>query len=65
MQTAQNRFILHSKYQPTGDQPQAIEKLVKGFREGSQLVLFRAVYTRYCGLGGLYGQGNMVWTGQF
>lgn len=27
---------LHSEYQPTGDQPQAIEKLVRGFREGNQ-----------------------------
>ena len=29
-------FKLHSEYQPTGDQPQAIETLVKGFREGNQ-----------------------------
>ncbi len=29
-------FRLHSEYQPTGDQPQAIEKLVRGFREGNQ-----------------------------
>lgn len=29
-------FKLHSKYQPTGDQPQAIEELVKGFKEGNQ-----------------------------
>ena len=29
-------FKLHSEYQPTGDQPQAIEALVKGFKEGSQ-----------------------------
>ena len=29
-------FKLHSEYQPTGDQPQAIEKLVKGFQEGNQ-----------------------------
>jgi excinuclease ABC subunit B len=29
-------FKLHSPYQPTGDQPQAIEKLVKGFKEGNQ-----------------------------
>ncbi len=36
MQTAQNRFKLHSNYKPTGDQPQAIEALVKGFREGNQ-----------------------------
>ena len=30
-------FKLHSKYQPTGDQPQAIEELVKGFKEGNQM----------------------------
>lgn len=29
-------FKLHSEYQPTGDQPQAIEALVKGFKEGNQ-----------------------------
>ena len=29
-------FKLHSEYQPTGDQPQAIEELVKGFKEGNQ-----------------------------
>ena len=29
-------FKLHSEYQPTGDQPQAIEKLVQGFQEGNQ-----------------------------
>lgn len=31
-----DKFILHSEYKPTGDQPQAIEKLVKGFKEGNQ-----------------------------
>ncbi|MBR6771159.1 MAG: excinuclease ABC subunit UvrB [Lachnospiraceae bacterium] len=31
-----SRFILHSEYKPTGDQPQAIEALVKGFQEGNQ-----------------------------
>ena len=31
-----DHFVLHSKYQPTGDQPQAIEALVKGFKEGNQ-----------------------------
>ena len=30
------RFKLVSEYQPTGDQPQAIEKLAKGFEEGNQ-----------------------------
>ena len=36
MQTVQNIFKLHSEYQPTGDQPQAIDALVKGFQEGNQ-----------------------------
>ncbi len=31
-----NKFKLVSEYKPTGDQPQAIEKLVKGFKEGNQ-----------------------------
>ena len=31
-----DKFILHSEYKPTGDQPQAIEALVKGFKEGNQ-----------------------------
>ena len=31
-----DHFELHSEYKPTGDQPQAIEKLVKGFKEGNQ-----------------------------
>lgn len=30
------QFKLHAPYQPTGDQPQAIEALVKGFQEGNQ-----------------------------
>ena len=29
-------FKLHAPYQPTGDQPQAIAELVKGFKEGNQ-----------------------------
>ena len=29
-------FQLHSEYEPTGDQPQAIEDLVRGFKEGNQ-----------------------------
>ena len=31
-----DHFELHSEYQPTGDQPQAIAELVKGFQEGNQ-----------------------------
>ena len=29
-------FKLHAPYEPTGDQPQAIEELVEGFNEGNQ-----------------------------
>ena len=29
-------FKLHSEYQPTGDQPQAIKDLVEGFKAGNQ-----------------------------
>ena len=36
MQNEQKIFKLHSEYQPTGDQPQAIEQLVQGFKEGNQ-----------------------------
>ena len=36
MQNEPEIFKLHSEYAPTGDQPQAIEALVKGFREGNQ-----------------------------
>lgn len=36
MQEAKKCFKLHSEYKPTGDQPQAIEALVKGFEEGNQ-----------------------------
>ena len=36
MQNEQKIFKLHSEYAPTGDQPQAIEALVKGFQEGNQ-----------------------------
>lgn len=31
-----NKFKLHAQYSPTGDQPQAIKELVKGFEEGNQ-----------------------------
>ena len=29
-------FKLHSEYEPTGDQPRAIEELVDGFKKGNQ-----------------------------
>ena len=31
-----NKFKLHSKYRPAGDQPQAIEKLVQGIKSGKK-----------------------------
>ena len=31
-----NKFVLKAEYKPTGDQPEAIEALVKGFEEGNQ-----------------------------
>ena len=36
-----DKFELHSKYSPTGDQPQAIDKLVEGINDGlkSQVLL--------------------------
>ena len=33
---AMDHFKLVSEYQPTGDQPQAIKELVRGFKEGNQ-----------------------------
>jgi hypothetical protein len=32
------QFELVSEYQPTGDQPQAIEQLVNGFKEGNWIL---------------------------
>ncbi len=31
-----DKFVLHSEFAPTGDQPEAIRDLVKGFEEGNQ-----------------------------
>jgi len=31
-----DKFVLKAEYKPTGDQPEAIEALVKGFEEGNQ-----------------------------
>lgn len=36
MQDIQTSFKLHSEYQPTGDQTQAIADLVEDFQEGNQ-----------------------------
>ena len=34
LEVRMNRFVLHSKYKPTGDQPEAIEKLTEGINAG-------------------------------
>ncbi len=31
-----DKFVLHSEYKPTGDQPEAIQGLVDGFKKGAQ-----------------------------
>ena len=31
-----DKFILHSEFKPTGDQPEAIKALVDGFKGGNQ-----------------------------
>ena len=51
-----DRFILHSSYQPTGDQPQAIERLVKGFKEGNQFETLLGV----TGSGKTYTMANII-----
>ena len=32
----ENKFRVISKYKPTGDQPQAIEKIAEGFQQGKK-----------------------------
>ena len=41
MQPEENIFKLHAPFEPTGDQPQAIDELVKGFKEGNQFARLR------------------------
>lgn len=43
-------FKLHADYAPTGDQPKAIEELVRGFQEGNQFQTLLGV----TGSGNLY-----------
>ncbi len=49
-------FKLHSEYKPTGDQPKAIEKLVKGFREGNQFMTLKGV----TGSGKTFTMANVI-----
>ena len=49
-------FKLHSEYKPTGDQPEAIEKLVKGFKEGNQFMTLKGV----TGSGKTFTMANVI-----
>ena len=49
-------FKLHSEYKPSGDQPQAIEKLVKGFKEGNQFMTLKGV----TGSGKTFTMANVI-----
>ena len=51
-------FKLHSEYAPTGDQPHAIEELVKGFREGNQFETLLGV----TGSGKTFTMANVIAT---
>ena len=37
MESGQSKFILHSEYKPTGDQPEAIKTIVEGVEQGKKL----------------------------
>ena len=56
LSTAQDRFQLVSPYQPAGDQPQAIQRLVAGFEAG----LARQVLLGVTGSGKTYTVANMI-----
>ena len=56
LSTAQDRFQLVSPYQPAGDQPQAIRRLVAGFEAG----LARQVLLGVTGSGKTYTVANMI-----
>ena len=49
-------FKLHSQYQPTGDQPQAIAQLVKGLREGERAQVLLGV----TGSGKTFTMANVI-----
>ncbi len=49
-------FKLHSEYSPTGDQPEAIDALVRGFQEGNQMQTLLGV----TGSGKTFTMANVV-----
>ncbi|MGI5990269.1 MAG: excinuclease ABC subunit UvrB [Lachnospiraceae bacterium] len=50
------KFVLHSDYKPTGDQPQAIEALSRGFLEGNQFETLEGV----TGSGKTFTMANVI-----
>ena len=56
MQSEQKIFQLHSEYAPTGDQPQAIDALVAGFKEGNQFQTLLGV----TGSGKTFAMANVI-----
>lgn len=50
------KFILKSKYKPTGDQPQAIEKLVQGVQDGLRTQVLKGV----TGSGKTFTMANII-----
>ena len=51
-----DRFVLHSEYKPTGDQPQAIEKLTEGVKKG----LKKQVLLGVTGSGKTFTMANLI-----
>lgn len=49
-------FKLHSKYKPCGDQPQAIEKLTQGLRDGLRTQVLKGV----TGSGKTFTMANVI-----
>ena len=54
--TASDRFELVSPYQPAGDQPQAIQKLVAGFESG----IAKQVLLGVTGSGKTFTMANVI-----
>ena len=51
-----DKFILHSEYKPTGDQPEAVEKLVQGFLDGKKFQTLLGV----TGSGKTFTRANII-----
>ncbi len=51
-----DRFILHSNYKPTGDQPEAIEALVNGIKSGKREQTLKGV----TGSGKTFTMANII-----